>query len=291
MANQEVVDYIKQNLAKGFTREQIHQTLLSAGNSEQEINECFELANLAEQSMIQTKKLQEELQKKGSSTIQENSNFSNPVNQQNLQNNNLNQVAQESNGQTAINTQNSEPNLQTQQQTSNNSSKKPAKLFFIIPLVSIIVFGTIGVILFTQLDLSRNTTGIEEHITQAPEIQEDNDIVDFEAEEQQEEIITDNIQEDDTTLDDQETQRCRISANLGDITLNVGSVRGIIASGYSGDVIEVSWSSEDEEIARVAPELGTATAVAALKQGQTRIILTDESVGSSCSFSIRLTVE
>ena len=295
MVNQEVVDYIKQNLAKGFTRDQIYQTLLSAGNSEQDINECFELVNLAEQSMVKTKEIENQLQRTTNNVIQQSNSEPQTIEKEQTpevtqsQQNNADNTSNESSQQPQTDNQQPTANNQQPQTEENKSNSKKVKLS--LPMIGILIVcvTALGIgLFFANNMLNQNISGgneqqiIDESITDSEQEQ-------FEEIEIPEEPDGENDQ--DTIVSNQTTDtRCRIAANVVSLNLDVGVTRGLVASGYLGDVFDVSWKIEDSTIGRMMPPIGSASAVTALSPGNTRIIVTDNSVDSDCVYYIGLNV-
>ncbi len=292
MVSQEVVNYIKQNLAKGFTREQIHQTLLSSGNSEEDINESFELANLAEQSMIKTKEIENQLQKKTNNFIQQNNN--DPI-----QNSEQYQTSEADNNQdnsnNSFNPGDKQPEQSNQQPETdkNQDNNNPKKVKLSLPVVAILVVcvTVLGLGLFFANNMFNQSLPEESRqIIAEDSIPESEQDIFEDIEIAEEQVVSNESDEDITTPDQTSDSRCRISANVLSLELDVGVTRGIVASGYLGDVFDVSWRIEDESIGRMMPPIGTASAVTALNPGSTRIVVTDTSMGPDCVYYISLNI-
>ena len=261
MVSPDIIDYIKQNLAKGFTKEQITQTLLASGNSQQDVEEGFNLAYIAEQSMIQTQAIQQELNKTidtNASTTQNNSN-------NNLQGN-LNS------GNSGIENQNTS--------TNENNNKTNNKIGIILLLVvALVIFG----FFFSAVFLGgQQQTPIEQTQPMQNNFEEPESIIEPENEK--------NISENSYTNNDKIHDSCRINANEIYIELKVGTAKGIIASGYMGDISEISWEIEDDDVGLIMPPYGSATTITGRSSGETRIILTDNSIGPECNYAILVNV-
>ena len=260
MVSPDLVEYVKQNM-NSFTREQIFQTLISSGYTTEGINGAFELSNLANQSMIKPGEVQSQI---NNTEYQEQT-------QQNI-------------NQEQINTQN---NLDNE---ISNTENKPNQLnmktiLLILPITFVLFVGIVsGIYLLsdgTSNEISQQNPTFTETENAGNTIPSPNEIHENENE------LDESLDQDLENNDDNE---CRINVFGRDVELNIGQARGLISSGYRGDVTEIQWAIEDDEIGRIMPRIGSASSVTGLKEGETRITVTDTSVGEDCAYRIRVIV-
>ena len=272
MVNPDLVEYVKQNM-NSFTQEQITQTLMSSGYTIEEVNEAFELSNLANQSMIKPGEVQSQINNTENPQNLNNASYKNqteeiqPNNQNNYKYNNIKET---------------ENNNEYSENTNNKNELK--LIFIILPITFVLFVGIVAGIYLLNDGTSnnipqQNPTFTESQnsgniVTNTPGIQDSNNEIDE---------STFNQEEDDSN-------ECRINVFGREVELSIGQARGLISSGYNGEVTEVQWNIENEEIGRIMPRIGSASSVTGLKEGETRIIVTDTSVGEDCTYGIRVIV-
>ncbi len=84
---------------------------------------------------------------------------------------------------------------------------------------------------------------------------------------------------------------CRLQVSIMSMELMKGVSSSVTVSGFKGDADMVSWISKNPEIASVEPAKGDSTMVKTHKIGTTVIIATDNSVGSTCTVSISVKIK
>lgn len=103
-------------------------------------------------------------------------------------------------------------------------------------------------------------------------------------------LIGEKSNETNLSLIENSTLECKIQSQVTEITLLKGVSGSVSASGFQGGADEVSWKIEDSDVALVNQSSGTLVMVEAKEVGSTKIIITDNALGSDCTTSIDIEV-
>ena len=80
--------------------------------------------------------------------------------------------------------------------------------------------------------------------------------------------------------------KCKLQSQIVGISLLEGVSGSVSISGFQGNANQVSWDTEDSNIASVNQSSGAKVMIRAKNAGSTKIIVTDNAVGSDCAVSI-----
>ncbi|MFP4656911.1 MAG: Ig-like domain-containing protein [Candidatus Woesearchaeota archaeon] len=279
MLDQAILNYIKQNLASGYTDDQVRQGLLSAGFDQLTIEQAFDQIK------------QESSQGQGYDQAQAypQQNQSQQQVQQTGQQDNQNPAEQQSQG----------PNKPSIFTSSN------FKLVF-VGMAAITVFFLIAGLMLVLVP--RDTTGAETSTGESDDLSgSDDDFHDFPGDDTGEGPADDardtsglpgsdndtggDYPDSDDLMDNSSSSLdCRLGISTRKVVVNVGQNRGLIAHGNQGEDIDVRWMVEDESIATVNPSSSRYTVVTGRSEGQTRVTAVDTAVEEDCSYSVLVNI-
>ena len=256
MLDQAILNYIRENLAGGYTEEQVREGLVSAGFDQATIEQAFEQIKQENQQPAQTAIPDDQAQ----SSQQDSQDPSQS----------MSQSASPSGGDTS------------------SKSKNGFKMIFIALSCVVVFLFLAGMMLAFMPRGERDQgqdTGVQDDFADPGPDLDDEDIWDDGQ---------DILDPDDGTVENDTgedlARQCRLGVSNRNLVVEPGVNRGLFVRHNQGDPQDVRWEVDDDSIASINPTSSTYTAVTALSPGQTRITATDLSVGEGCSYTVLVTV-